>query len=176
MPFGFLQFMTIQLFLNIVGIILFCSGVSKLFNLKEFRIGLLYIPYVSRTISHIIAVFLPISEVVLAIGIIINIDIAKIGVILMCLVFCLVTLVILKNNLKVKCNCFMSSKSNFTLKTIYLNLFYIFIILFSFVVNSRENLVVSVLTSFAILIVLLLSLETYKNTKDIKSMISRNLL
>ena len=168
--------MMIQLFSNIVAIIFFCSGISKVLSFREFRVGLLYIPFVTNIASYAIAFFLPIAEVVFSIGIVLNIEKAKVGVILLCIIFCLTASVILKRNLKVKCNCFMSSNSHFTMKTIYLNCIYIFIVFISFFENSSSYIVTNLLISSAMFISILILNEAYINNKKIQSMVSRKIL
>ena len=95
-----------QLALDFVAAAFLIAGGFKLLNWNEFRVGLLYVPYVGVKRSYAIALTLPIVEIMLVIALIFQMEIARYGILALLVLFFITTCIVIRHNLVIPCNCF----------------------------------------------------------------------
>jgi len=95
-----------QLASDLVAWVFLLSGGAKLLDLRNFRIGLLYIPHMRVSWTYPIAVALPLLELALSAGLYWNEPRARWAGVGLLLLFCAVTALVMAARIRVQCNCF----------------------------------------------------------------------
>jgi len=115
---------------HLLVLVYLCSLAGKLTNWKEFRQGLLFIPSVNKSLSYIIATMLPFLEVAVVICLCYGFKWGMHLGLVMHSCFVAVTIIILRKKIIVKCNCYgVKGESNFSIRTVIENLFFMLIIM-----------------------------------------------
>jgi hypothetical protein len=92
--------------LDLAAIVFLVSGAAKAAQVRSFREGLLYLPYMPISGTYLVAWTLPAMEVAVAIGLILNVLAAKVAALVLLAFFCGAVVVVLRKRLKVPCGCF----------------------------------------------------------------------
>lgn len=106
----------------LVGLVLTWAGIAKLFYRADFRNTLLAIPYLPLGIVPILIWIVPLSEIVISVGLIAGVSSAKWAAIALLSSFCVLALVMIKAKLRVSCSCFGPGGREFSRWTILQNL------------------------------------------------------
>jgi hypothetical protein len=95
-----------EICLDLVAMVFLLSGCAKVFALRPFREGLVYIPLMPVWATYLVGWTLPAVELIVAAGLILNIQLAKFSALLLLAMFCAVVGLALWRRLQVPCGCF----------------------------------------------------------------------
>ena len=153
-----------QIALDAMAVLFLASGISKLLQLRDFQIGLLYIPYVRISWSYVIGYGLPFLELALAVALYLNLWPAKLLAIGLLLSFCGVAAVVLHRRLRVSCHCFgVMGEEYFSSGTIKRNLVLILATAWTFGLGARVGLLLPAIVAATVWLIYFGVLTTSRN-------------
>src|SRR5258705_300701 len=118
MDIGILQ----EIGLWIISLLLLSSATFKVLSFGHFRATVLRIPYVPFRLATFISLLVLLAELCAGILLGCNLVAGKLLAIFMFSTFILVTVIVLRRQLRIKCNCFGAPfGADFSLKTIRMN-------------------------------------------------------
>jgi len=92
--------------LDLIAIVFLLAGPAKLAGLRSFREGLVYIPFMQVSWSYLIGWSLPALELLVGVGLFLNLLVAKVAALGLLGAFAAVIGLVLSRRLKVPCGCF----------------------------------------------------------------------
>jgi len=147
-----------------VSLVLFWSAFTKLLFRQSFLSTLFAIPYLSPSFIPIAVWLVPIFEIVVAIGLMLDITIAIWAAITLLSFFCILTAVVLRAKLKVPCSCFGPDGREFSRRTIIENLFLITLTIPRlYKPITMTEIPINLFTASITLIILLAAIKLYNN-------------
>jgi hypothetical protein len=126
--------------LDVGALVFLVSGAAKSFGRRAFREGMLYIPYMPVSLTHVVAWTLPPLEVAVAVGLFLNTLWAKWTALALLAVFCGVIVLALRKRLKIPCGCFQGfGNRTMSLQTLRDNLLLAGVLAATLSLPSREH-------------------------------------
>jgi hypothetical protein len=162
--------------LVMVSLTFLLAAVAKLNSRNDFKMTLWQIPYLPPVFVPMIHLLLPPAEIIIAIGLMLCLDVAKLAAIVLLLSFCLLAIVVMKAKLKVPCNCFGSGDRSFSIWTIAQNLGLIALICIGISVKHTQEILLDVLTGAVFLIVGLSAFTFWSNRKMVEELRRLNIV
>jgi len=154
--------------LDAVAIVFLVAGTAKLLGLQTFRFGLQLLPLMTSPVATVVSIGLPLAELVVAIGLLLNYGWAKYAAIGMLVIFSAVACLAVLMRRQVPCGCFgQLDGQTLSMRTVIRNGLLILVTIASLGLEPRTHWIFSLWPSALVLLLGLSLVQAYQNHKSI---------